>query len=364
MNNNVDAFLALARAGLWEKDVQLLPFDNIDFSQIYRLAEEQSVVGLVTAGLEHVVDVKLPKEVALNFVGVSLQLEQRNVSMNAFIPRLIQKMRDEEIFTLLVKGQGVAQCYERPLWRSAGDIDLLLNTDNYLKAKSYLLPLADEIGEETIETLHQPFSIGGFEVELHGKMPFGLSKRTDRVIDDILKASLTQRGVRAWRINDTEVFLPSPDNDVILVFIHYLRHFFVEGVGLRQICDWCRLLWSYRNSIDFSLLSKRVSEMGLISEWKAFGSLAVNYLGFPMDAMPLFDKSPKYRRNAKTILNRIIKNGNFGHNNDNTYRVKYAGIVSNSVTFIRRLKDFLNLTSVFPLDAPRFFMTYIRGKMS
>lgn len=75
-------------------------------------------------------DVKVPKEILLQFIGQSLQLEQRNQAMNIFIAEIVDKMRIEGIYTLLVKGQGIAQCYERPLWRASGDVDLLLSQDN------------------------------------------------------------------------------------------------------------------------------------------------------------------------------------------------------------------------------------------
>ena len=135
MKTNIqEAFLALVRAGLWETDIQLSQFESIDYSQVLTLAEEQSVVGLVAAGLEHVVDLKPSKEVLLQFIGQTLQLEQRNTAMNSFIEELVSGMRNADIYALLVKGQGVAQCYERPLWRSSGDIDFLLSQDNYNKA--------------------------------------------------------------------------------------------------------------------------------------------------------------------------------------------------------------------------------------
>lgn len=52
------AFWALVRAGLWEKDVQLASFGDINFKEIYRLAIDQSIVGLVAAGIECVNNVK------------------------------------------------------------------------------------------------------------------------------------------------------------------------------------------------------------------------------------------------------------------------------------------------------------------
>ena len=67
--SNQEAFLSLVRAGLWEQDVYLLRYGEIGYEEIIKIAEEQSVVGLVTAGLEHVKDTTVPKEVLLQFIG-------------------------------------------------------------------------------------------------------------------------------------------------------------------------------------------------------------------------------------------------------------------------------------------------------
>ena len=98
--NNQQAFLALVRAGLWETEVRLLPYGDIDFGEIYRLAQEQSVLGLVAAGLEHVNDIKVPKDIALLFAGEALQLEQRNIAMNYAIGELVDRMRAAGICSL------------------------------------------------------------------------------------------------------------------------------------------------------------------------------------------------------------------------------------------------------------------------
>lgn len=126
-DHNTAAFFALVRAGLWEKEARLLQFNDICFTSVLTLAEEQSVVRLVAAGLEIVVDTKVPKEDLLLFLGQALQLEQRNSAMNQFIARLINSLRNAGIYTFLLKGQEVAQCYEKPLWRACGDVDMYLS---------------------------------------------------------------------------------------------------------------------------------------------------------------------------------------------------------------------------------------------
>ena len=87
------AFIELVKAGLWGVEARLIPYGEVDYTELMRLAEEQSVVGLVTAGLEHVVDVKGPQEILLQFIGQTLQLEQRNLAMNRFIAKLIQNLQ-------------------------------------------------------------------------------------------------------------------------------------------------------------------------------------------------------------------------------------------------------------------------------
>lgn len=360
--NTEKAFFALVRAGLWEKEARLSPHGEIDFAELFRLAEEQSVVGLVAAGIEHIVDKKPQKKDVLQFIGRTVQLEQRNRAMNYFISVMVEKMRKAGIYTVLVKGQGVGQCYERPLWRSCGDVDLFFDAENYERAKAYLIPLATSVESEEKRKKYQAMVIDTWLVELHGLMPTEISERINAGVERVQNNIFADGGVRIWKNDEMDVLLPSPDNDVIIVFAHFLQHFFVGGVGLRQICDWCRLLWTYRESIDLALLERRLREMGIVSEWKAFGAFAVEYLGMPRKAMPLLEEGGSWSRKARRICRVVMEAGNFGHNKDNSYRSKYSKLVEKSITFFRRLGEYTRLVAIFPVDAPRLFVTYVRRR--
>ena len=356
LDNNTNVFLALIRAGLWERDVRLLPFNDIDFAEVFRLAEEQSVLGLLAAGLEHVADVKLPKEVVLSLVGQTLHLEQRNRAMNRFIAEMVGKMRQAGIYTVLVKGQGIAQCYEKPLWRACGDVDFVLDSDHYEKAKAYLMPMANSVETESYRGKHLRLTIGEWVVELHGHLYCGLSNRIDKAIDEVLDDVFQGGNVRSWMNGGIQVFLPAPDSDVILIFTHYLKHFYKGGLGLRQICDWCRLLWVLKGKIDVPLLEKRLRTMGLITTWKAFAAFSVDILGMPIEAMPFYDSGNRWKRKALKICSFMMRVGNMGHNrtifrhnNRSSYLIRKA-----SSFYIRCIDAFHHL-SIFPLDTLRFF---------
>ncbi len=363
LSNNQQVFLELVRSGLWEKETRLSQYDSIDFNEVYRLAEEQSLVGLVAAGIEHVVDVKVPQEIALQFVGTALQLEQQNSSMNAFIGKLIEKMRNAGIYTLLVKGQGIAQCYERPLWRASGDVDFFLSNDNVKKAIDYLKPIASRFVIGNKNSQHVAMTITPWIVELHGSLRSNLCCRVDRVLDDVQYNIFYKGHVRSWMNGSTQVFLPQVDEDIIHVFSHILEHFFRAGVGYRQICDWCRLLWTYKNKIDIYSLEEYLRKMRLMSEWKTFASLAVNYLGMPEDAMPFYSSSEKWKSKAERVNSFVVEVGNFGQNRDRHYFSEHTALVRKSITFKRILNDTIRQTAIFPLDAPKFFLRYVKDRI-
>ena len=179
-NNNQQVFLELVRAGLWEKEARLSQFECIDYSQVLRFAEEQAVVGLVGAGIEQVKDANISQVHALNIAGCVLQIEQVNTAMNTFVTALFNKMSNAGIKAFLLKGQGLAQCYERPLWRASGDVDLLMDEEDYEKAKRLLLPLASSREDEVENRKHLGLRIEEWTVELHGTLRGSYFKRVDR----------------------------------------------------------------------------------------------------------------------------------------------------------------------------------------
>jgi len=357
--NDIDAFFALIRAGLWEKEIQLSPYCDFDYSTIFRLADEQCVIGLVAAGLEHVVDIKPAEDDLFKFIGYTMRLEGKNMAMNHFIGALFRKMTEAGIRVALVKGQGVAQCYERPLWRTCGDVDLFLDEENYHKAKSFLIPFATTVDVEETLRLHLGMTIDLWVVELHGTMDTEFSSRVNRCIARVQKDIFDNNGVRVWSNDAVNVLLPNPDNDVFIIFTHFIDHFYVGGVGIRQISDWCRLLWTYRTLIDQSLIETRLKEMGLTEEWKSFAAFAVDYLGMPQEAMPLYKDSNKYHSKARKICRLIIESGNYGHNKNEDYRLKVGRLKSYVITFVIRLKEFARLATIFPANAPVFFVNYV-----
>lgn len=353
-DNTIEVFFALVRGGLWEQEVSLSSYGEVDLLEVFRLAEEQSVVGLVTAGLERVTDVKLPKEQVLQFVGSALQIEQQNKAMNEFVASLIADLRRHGIYTLLVKGQSIAPNYERPLWRSCGDVDLFLSDDNYTKTKDYLTPQASSIEVEGRYGQHLGMTIDPWVVELHGSLRCGFLGRTDRVLDKVRENTFYNGNVSSILIEKVQIFKLGQENEVFYVFTHFLGHFYKGGIGLRQICDWCRLLWTFKDSLDLKVLEDLLKKAGLMTEWKAFGAFANEYLRLDEVTIPFYLGGSRWRRKAARIKKFIIKVGNFGHNRDMSYFSTKLYLVRKTMSLGRMVGDLLNHFCIFPFDTLRF----------
>ena len=336
INKTQKAFLELVKAGLWGNGNPDIRIDGATgWQAVYRLATKQSVLGLVLQGIDWFKvkgsKLNIPQVLLLQWIGEVQMIEQRNKAMNQFVAELVEKMRAADIYALLVKGQGVAQCYEKPLWRPSGDVDLLLSEVNYKKAKELLMPLSSSNKNEERYSQHLGMSIGQWYVEIHGSLRTGLSTRVDKEVDAAQESVFIGGNVRSWDNNGTLVFLPAPTEDVFLVFTHFIKHFYKEGMSLRQVCDWCRLLWTYRESLNYGKLELWINKAGLMKEWKTFYNLASRYLGMPDLDSRLMAHDSRFDKKAETLMEFIL--GGYSGN-----KIKYT----------------LQIAKIFPWKALRY----------
>ena len=331
INNTQKAFLELVKAGLWGNGNPDIRIDGTtDWQEVYWLATEQSVLGLVLGGLEHS-DLKPPQVMLLQWIGEVQMIEQRNKAMNQFVAENISALREQNIYALLVKGQGIAQCYEKPLWRPSGDIDFFLSKDNYGKAVSFFKNRYSNYKDGGRYSQEYAFYTDQWMIEVHGSLRTCLSSKIDKEVDTVQKNVFFGGNVRSWDNNGTLVFLPAPTEDVFLVFTHFIKHFYKEGMSLRQVCDWCRLLYTYRESLDSEKLESWIRKSGLMGEWKTFYNLACKYLGMIDFGSGLTIHDSRFDKEAEKLMEFILGG--------------YSG---------NKFKDTLHIAKIFPWKALRY----------
>ena len=326
------------------------------WKRVFRLAAEQTVTGLIADGAATCPSGYVPKEVSLRLMSTLITTERRNTAVNALIAKIVPLFEKAGIPTVLVKGQAVAQCYLRPQGRMPGDIDLIVRPETYEAAKAVLSGIADKTDPESIDKLHFGAMVGDIEVEIHGTVRTSLGKKVNDILDTAQAELFRPDGCRVLNIDGISVRIPSVDFDALFIFVHLLQHFYCGGLGIRQLCDWARVLHTHSGKIDLNLLEARLKKMGIVSEWQAFIAFLVHYIGLPEQEAPLYDKHAAAK--ADKIWKFMEKVGNFGKKRRRRDRSADPYIIRKMGSFVLNSGDFLRHATIFPIDSMKFFWKY------
>lgn len=310
-------FIELLRAGLWgEKADESLFRGGVDWKEVLKIARQQTVQGVVCDSIETLpAELWPPKEVLHRLMMDRTKNVQMHGLLNRIVKDVVAELDSNDVPSVLLKGQGVAQNYRRPESRSCGDIDLYVGMDNFHKAGEIIGRMTgEEAGPESDHHIQLHFK--GVEIELHKKADYMPGVSMNRDLQAWTVASLDQNSgtprLGTWDNSGTAVQLAPATFDAFFILHHAVRHMTTGGIGFRQLCDWTMYLHKHHAQVDTSLLQEKLERFRMTSVWEEFGILAVNILGLPAEELPL---APARMDSAKTekILRQIFISGNFGH---------------------------------------------------
>ncbi len=309
-----ERFFALVRAGLWgtPADATLFPKET-DWEELYRCARAQALLGIVFDGVQTLpTECRPPRMLYLQWCNALYQIEENNKLLNRELANVYALCREHGIEPVLLKGQGVAQNYREPLHRHCGDIDLYIGNENFEKVNALLRKEATSEHEENFK--HTSMHWHGVPVENHRVLNNLNAPCADSRFQDEIKRWHNTNETRQTQIGACKVSVPPLAFDTVYILLHSILHALNEGIGLRQICDWTNLLYSQREELDKEQAKKLLSEYGLSKSARIFGVIAVNYLGLPVECLPIpYNKEDV--TTGKWLLEDIWNSGNFGQYN-------------------------------------------------
>ncbi len=312
-------FFALLRSGLYGVPVPEgeLP-ERIDWKAVMTLAGKHTVSGIIIDSVQYLPERLRPTEtIAAKMNTLALRVLQANLILDKAAARVAEFYSGRGIEGVLLKGQGVARYYRSPQMRQGGDVDFYVGTRMYARAielaREHLItdPATCLENDEEFQ-----FDLGHVTVDLHRLATQVYSPFRRKAFQTWIVGELEHSPQRrTLATGNSNITLPSYDFDAIFVFYHAWRHYVMEGIGLRQLCDWAMIFHSHYDDLDLEVLTRNIRRFGLEKPWKLFGCIAVDYLGLERERMPLYDAA--WRARADRILVRIMEQGNFGrHSSD------------------------------------------------
>lgn len=287
--------------------------NNIDWRKLLIWAEQQAVVGVCYMGLEKTKrsSIDIPFDDLMEWIGKAQVIENQNRKINKKCAEVVKEYRKSGMDIMVLKGQGNALLYPNSLLRTPGDIDILVGGIDRDTLTKYLKSNKSITGHHFH---HIEYEENNLPIEVH-------------FVACSMNNPFFYRRLRKWlKIHETrkeDGYLPNEEGvipvptlvyNVVFQLTHMMHHFFDEGIGLRQMIDYYYVLKRIEDPLRLPLYKERNLEETLkyLGLWKFAG--AVMYI--MKEVLGLEEKFlivPVDERRGKTLLNEILKGGNFGH---------------------------------------------------
>lgn len=344
------AFFTLLQAGLWgiAPHEEYFPLSSSEWMSIYEMARKQTVTGIIYQGIEQLSTPMHPPQVILyRWVVAVAKIEQLNRKMNKHIAESYTFLKKNGISPYLLKGQGVAQYYSKPLYRICGDIDWGFPCrGDYKRANKLILDRGINISPMTGFSAEYYYNEELFEH--HYRMVDLYNPFHQHTMHHLIEKE--KKKTQTVLLDNVSVEIPSPLLTFVQVNMHILKHFIARGIGLRQVCDSARISYSLHAHVDGEELKEIYKKIGVLRWMQSLHQMLVDDLGLPQKALPF----PLERADdANWMIQEVLQAGNFGF-----YDQRFGGLNDNGsrkkhwTNMIHRIKQNINFAPMETLSFP------------
>lgn len=334
-------------AGGWNAELS-----EADWKAVFEISRKQALIAVVLDGAEKLPEERRPpRSVLMPWIALVQQIEAANRRLNRIAARVCERFATEGMGCVVLKGQGNATLYPRPLHRMSGDIDLWVEGSrkevvNYVRR---YCPDAEVVYH------HVDFPVlEGAEIEIHFTPSWMNSWQTNRRLQKYFRENMPRQMLHRVELPEGAgtIPVPTPDMNRVYLLLHIYRHLFDEGVGLRQLLDYYFVLQVPCSEAE---RAEAVRILGRL-RMRRFASAVMYVLQevFGMDdSWLLLPPSPVY---GARLLDEIMSAGNFGQydgrilrRQDETPWQKFCRKVARNFTFLKDYPDEVLCSPLFKI---------------
>lgn len=270
-------FLTLIRLGIGHQ--REFYIKKIDWTYVQNLATSQGLYAIVLDGVERLPENnRPPQEKLLEWIGEVLQgYEFQYEQYCKTISELATFYNIHDFKMMVLKGLACSLNWPKPNHRPCGDIDIW----QFGKQKEADELLAKETGLRLDKSHHHHtvFYWKEFMVENHYDFINVHHRKSNAKLEKIFK-ELGQDDSYYMDLNDTKIYLPSPNLHALFLIKHMVSHFAAAEITLRQVLDWAFFTKRHTKEIDWEWLNMTVEEFHMKEFINCINAICVEDLGF------------------------------------------------------------------------------------
>lgn len=332
-------FIELIQVALGHRKMLSQTTSDEEWRSVFILAKQQAVAGVLLGILDKLSNngQKLPTDILFEWIGLTERIKAANRIINQHCVELTNKFQVIGWRSCILKGQGNAMRYPEPWFRTTGDIDIWVDADRDRIKKM----VRDEYPDAKECDWHIDYPVfGDTPVEIHYIPSYSRHPKYNRRLQEYFKNHANEQFCNKVKLPGAAGFVcvPTFEFNVIQQLSHIMRHFFIEGVGMRQILDFYYLLQSVesRLAVNYGVLLKY---LGMYRFAQAMMWILVHVCG--LDAKRTI--VPYDEKRGRLLLKEILEGGNWGR-----YDKRVFGRGRNHYCIISYLAHSLRLAWLFP----------------
>ena len=300
LDNNCNTVLSILKTSLFEADLVL--YDGVDYTAVYQELVDQAILPITAKVYK-----SLPLDIDLfeKWHHTILQQIASGTQIQNTESFLIRLLDDNGIQSAILKGSAAAKNYPIGIHRVYGDVDIIVNPDDFEKAAGLLSNAGCKQATELFENYRNvTYYRNGVEIELHRHFFDEEQFKWDR---EIIYPALT----RCQKVKIGSFFVNLlPDLENGLVLLQHFRQHIVGELGFRQLVDWLMFV----NSVCDDAFWKehfqlKAREMGLEQLAKVSTALGQQYFGLSKSITWCTGVTPEA---VDELFYYLVDNGNFG----------------------------------------------------
>lgn len=299
MNDTRKTVLDLTSIALFGNDISIP--ENTDWNSVFNEVKNQNIVSLLYPVIENR---NIPDNILSNWKKLRDQYllnNARNITCHISIHQLMNKAN---IPYVILKGVASGVYYPNYLLRGYGDVDFLVNKDNFQKTSDTLITNNYIYIEDSKK--HRVFKKDNLIYELHDHV----FKNADNKLNDILDEFFSDILDKAvpFKHNDSICMIPSDRHNAVILLLHTAQHIAESGIGLRHLLDWAVFVNNMGHTF-FQDIKPTLKKMGIWRLCCILTALCTKYIGLKEFEWAK-DIDDKY---LEDLMNDIFKSGEFGN---------------------------------------------------
>lgn len=319
MEKSYRIVIELLHASMYKKTLHLSEIlSNEEWEEVIKLLEMNKMLGVSYKTVEMLSDEEKPsKEIMNAWKNKAFAIGIMQMQKNIYIRNFLEEANKRGLTLVLFKGIPLAELYPEPAMRYSCDTDIFVYKEEKEMAEQLLLEqgFVHVGGKENVPDYIKDNKV---KIELHSRLWEDYENEQTKYLDLL---SLTNREkIVCDNFNGVKIYTLGYNEHFIFQMFHIIKHFSLEGVGIKYLMDVSLYVNKYIHLLDKEYFWEVMKQLNYDIFCDAFFKLAVEYFGMNKDIL-----NEKYasKRYSDELLDDIFMVGKLGADDDSAWKVMH-----------------------------------------